>query len=215
MNYLNGPLECETMSVFTRRKKSKGSLLRCAAVKFNFSETNWKQTNKQKNVIKKNKKHTPENVVATLLIQTWDYFMGCFLREDCTLNVDQIHSWQNNLGQKTRSQSLPSHWIMYNRCMCNICKVLNTFLACLASRRIEINLYSTTTFSIFLFQKCNIPLTRFDFRTLHWQIFFFSYFLCNHHVSLSESLCCHRFPWRYQALWPQEWNCACQPNQNM
>lgn len=117
-------------------------------------------------------------MVATLLIQTWDYFLGCFLREDCTLNVDQIHSWQNNLGQKTRSQSLPSHWIMYNRCMCNICKVFNTFLACLASRRIEINLYSTTTFSIFLFQKCNIPLTCFDFRTLHWQINFFFLTFC-------------------------------------
>lgn len=51
-------------------------------------ETN-KQTKKRN---KKNKKHTPENVVATLLIQTWDYFLGCFLREDCTLNVDQIHS---------------------------------------------------------------------------------------------------------------------------
>lgn len=55
MNYLNGPLECETMSVFTLRKKSKGSLLRCAAVKLNFSETNWKQTNKQKNIIMKKK----------------------------------------------------------------------------------------------------------------------------------------------------------------
>lgn len=49
------------------------------------------ETNKQKNVMKKNKKHTPENV-ATLLIQTWDCFLGCFLREDCTLNVEQIHS---------------------------------------------------------------------------------------------------------------------------
>lgn len=62
MNYLNGPLECETILVFTPRKEAQSLFVRRITVKFNFSETDRKQTNNLRN---KNQKRTLENVADT------------------------------------------------------------------------------------------------------------------------------------------------------